>query len=198
LIGCNLPHRTPAALLFINYNAVQVPFLFISTIFLTIGPVPTEVVHRILKLFGEQDGQNGNNHVVLASRLFRVLQRRSTPIQLLDEEMAEDFFWSAEEFHSTFKVSLPQITFCEVRILELHLPAAGSDLFSMIPMVLDHLSLLQFNLVMDDDSIAGTKFTKTLKLWVPHLRKLEILRIKYHFWKPEDVSSLWVFAFISL
>jgi hypothetical protein len=162
---------------------------------LTVHLVPVEIVSRILQFFrlrfqsGRNVDGNVDRHLVLASKLMRVLQRRPQLIQLLTEKRARVFFLSAEQFHCTFENSLPQIAFCEVQILELLLPAPGSVLYPVISQTLGRLSLRQFNLVMQGDSVEGTEFMELLERWGPSLARLEILRIKYKFWKSEDVSN---------
>ena len=66
--------------------------------------VPIEIARRILTILREQSqkDKNADKNLVLTSKLIRVLHRRSQPIQLLTEERARDFFWSAEQFHNTF------------------------------------------------------------------------------------------------
>jgi hypothetical protein len=96
---------------------------------------------------------------------------------------------SAEQFYLAFKISLPQITFCEVRCLELLLPPPGSDVYLIMFRMLGNLSLLQLNLVMEGDSVDGEEFMALMTLWGPSLPWLEILRIKYKFSKLEDVSN---------
>ena len=162
-------------------------FLYLNNA-IDMHPVPIEIISQILAIFRERFPAD-NCDVVLASRLLRTLQRQPKPIQLLTEERARDFFTSAERFHREFAISMPQITFCEVRCLELLLLPPGSDVYPTMSRTLGQLSLLQLNLIMQGDSVDGADFMALISLWGPSLKRLEILRIKYKFWKSEDVSN---------
>ena len=51
---------------------------------------------------------------------------------------------------------------------------------------------------MQGNSVDGAEFMALVPHWGPSLERLEILRIKYKFWKSEDESNSILFIFLLL